>query len=144
MTETKKSRQAAFLLGEVKPRGLLDFVTLPNRQNESDETQVILDWLSARLAALDAELAALEPAIQPSRPKRGKPAGKWFDQGRAYSVWLLAHLVWGERHGLNEINFSIPKYLSTRELVEIAKQRNWDNGPVRPGGQGFSMRPLAL
>lgn len=117
--------------------GLLDFVTQVDRQ-DNDAAAAATDLLAVlhvRLNELDVKIAALQPAFEKRKPKRGKPLGRWFDEGRAYSVWLLAHTEWARRNGAGTaVDFKVFKKASTRELIYLAQQIEWDPLPIRPDG----------
>ena len=120
--------------------GLLDFVTQVDRQDNDDAAAAtdLLAVLHVRINELDVKIAALQPAFEKRKPKRGKPLGRWFDEGRAYSVWLLAHTVWARQNGMGgAVDFRLAKRVTTRDLVALAKAIGWDNGPIVRGGRAL-------
>lgn len=118
-------------------RGLLDYLTSAYQGANADTTgqSDLVAAARKRIQELDREIERILPVYEQSLPKRGKPRGRWFDEGRAYSVWLLAHTEWARRSGAGmAVDFQVPKKVSARELIILAKQLKWDPLPVRPGG----------
>jgi hypothetical protein len=117
--------------------GLLDYVTAAY-QGVNAGANGQSDLVAAahkRIQELDREIERIRPVYEQGRPKKGKPPGRWFDEGRAYSVWLLAHTEWARRNGAGTaVNFKVFKKASTRELIYLAQQIGWDPLPVRPDG----------
>ena len=74
-------------------RGLLDYDDFLHREADTyafGQADLIVA-AQMRLEELDREIERIRPFYEQSLPKKGKPLGRWFDEGRAYSVWLLAH-----------------------------------------------------
>lgn len=118
-------------------RGLLDYVTYAHQEANGDPIfhADLVVAAQKRSKELDREIERIRPLYEQSLPKKGKPLGRWFDEGRAYSVWLLAHTEWARRNGAGiAVDFQVPKNVSTRELITLAKQIKWDPLPVRLGG----------
>lgn len=118
-------------------RGLLDYVTAAY-QGANAEANGQSDLVAAahkRIQELDQEIERIRPVYEQGLPKKGKPPGCWFDEGRAYSVWLLAHTEWARRNGAGTaVDFKVFKKASARELIDLAQQIGWDPLPVRHGG----------
>ena len=116
-------------------RGLLDYVDYLHRETDTYAVGQADPMVAAqmRLEELDREIERIRPLYEQSLPKTGKPPGRWFDEGRAYSVWLLAHTEWARRNGA-AFDFKVFKKASARELIDLAKQIGWEPLPVRPGG----------
>lgn len=118
-------------------RGLLDYVDYLHREADTyafGQADLIVA-AQMRVEELDREIERLLPLYEQSLPKKGKPLGRWFDEGRAYSVWLLAHTEWARRNAAGTAaDFKVSKKASARELIDLAKQIGWDPLPVRPGG----------
>jgi len=127
-------------------RGLLDYISQTHLQVDAE--QIGLDAIIAaakkRIHQLDQEIERLRPEYEKSKPKVGKPLGRWFDEGRAYSVWLLAHTLWARQNGWDGVvDFQRPKKASTRDLIALAKKTGWDLLPVRPGGANLFLGEMA-
>lgn len=117
-------------------RGLLDYVTYLYRKADTNAVgnSDLIVAAQVRLEELDREMERIRPLYEQSLPKKGKPPGRWFDEGRAYSVWLLAHTEWARRNGaITAVDFKVFKKASARELIDLAKQIGWDPLPVRSG-----------
>ncbi len=118
-------------------RGLLDYITSAY-QGANAETTGQSDHVEAarkRIQELDREIERIRPVYEQGLPKKGKPPGRWLDEGRTYSVWLLAHTEWARRNGAGTVvDFRVFKKASARELIDLAKQISWDPLPVRPSG----------
>jgi hypothetical protein len=132
------SGESAFLDDDEKQvRGLLDYVT-SSYQTARAEIAGKFDHVAAahkRIQEIDREIERIRPIYEEGLTKRGKPRGRWFDEGRAYSVWLLAHTEWARRSGAGmAVDFQVPKNVTARELITLAKQMKWDPLPVRLGG----------
>ena len=145
----KLSDQRVGLYNSQEPAvlGLLGFIDAyaAERLSVDAERAEVLAAIDSRLQALNSQREALLPAIELQRPKVGRKPGHWFDSGRAYSVWLLAHSVWALRNGYDIIDFREPKKVSTRALVDLAIKENWDPVPVwRDGASLFQSNPNTL
>ena len=127
--------------GEQRVQAFMDFVRQAHLPESADALNgaALLAALEERLAELDQEIEKLTPAYEEARPKKGRPKGKWFDQGHAYSAWLLAHTVWARQNGYKISDFQVPKTATSRELIVLAKKIKWDNGAILPGGSGLFM-----
>jgi hypothetical protein len=117
-------------------RGLLHYISAADTNIEPtvSQNEGFLAVLKSRMDELDAQIAILGRIIEHQKPKVGRTPGQWFDEARAYSVWLLAHSVWADQNGYVAMDFRTPKKVSNRKLIALAKQIDWDNVPVREGG----------
>ena len=118
-------------------RGLLDYISETHFQVDAEQIgpQATIAALQNRMHQLDQKIEQMSPEYEKSKPKVGKPPGRWFDEGRAYSVWLLAHTLWASQNGWDGVvEFQMPKKVSTRYLITLAKKIDWDPLPVRPTG----------
>lgn len=112
-------------------RGLLYYISSDDAETETTGRQHegFLAVIKSRIDELDAQIAILERVIERHKPKVGRTPGQWFDEARAYSVWLLAHSVWADQNGYAAMDFRTPKKVSNRKLIALAKQIDWDNVP---------------
>ena len=136
MGELSDQKVVLFNLKKPIVPGLLGNISSLETENypTPNELPEALAALDSYLQALNTEIEALSSEIELQKPKVGRKPGNWFDEGRAYSVWLLAHSVWALRNGYDIIDFKVPKKASNRDLVALAKKENWDPVPVRRGG----------
>ncbi|WP_396187569.1 hypothetical protein [Flavobacterium sp.] len=136
MVQAQNQTVAPIARNEPIFRGLLYYISSDAAETETTGRQDkgFPEALKSRMDELDAQIAILERIIEQQKPKVGRTPGEWFDEARAYSVWLLAHSVWADQNGYVAMDFRTPKKVSNRKLIALAKQIDWDNVPVREGG----------